>query len=72
MGILGTAWITPFSLLSPAAKVPEASVVAVASRNPERAQVYAQKHRIPQVIASYDELIARPDIDAVYIPLPDS
>jgi predicted dehydrogenase len=72
MGVLGTAWITPFSLLSPAAKVPEVSVVAVASRNPAQAQAYAHKHRIPQVIASYDELIARPDIDAVYIPLPNS
>lgn len=72
MGVLGTAWITPFSLLSQAAKVPEVSIVAVASRNPARAQAYAHKHRIPEVIASYDELIARPDIDAVYIPLPNS
>jgi predicted dehydrogenase len=37
-----------------------------------RGQTFAQKHTIPQFFASYDELLASPTIDAVYIPLPNS
>ncbi|KAI9205143.1 putative AX110P protein [Polychytrium aggregatum] len=45
-------------------------VVAVASRSLEKAQAFAAKHDIPNVCTSYDELISRTDIDAIYIPLP--
>ncbi|ORB60875.1 oxidoreductase [Mycobacteroides saopaulense] len=49
---------------------PGAELVAVASRSPERARDFAGVHGIPQVFGSYRELLAAPDVDAVYIATP--
>ncbi len=48
------------------------SVVAVASRDLAAAQGFAERNRIPRALGSYDALLADPDIDAVYNPLPNS
>jgi predicted dehydrogenase len=72
IGILGAARIAPMALTRPARAVPEAAIVAVAARDPARAQAFARKHGIPRVAASYDALLADPEIDAVYNPLPNS
>src|SRR4051812_5815794 len=72
IGILGAARIAPMALVRPARDVPDASVDAVAARDPARAQAFAKKHGIPRALGSYDELIADPSIDAVYNPLPNS
>ncbi|MEA2247111.1 MAG: hypothetical protein QOH46_1640 [Solirubrobacteraceae bacterium] len=45
---------------------------AVASRSGERAEAYAREHGLPRWHASYEDLLADPDIDAVYVPLPNS
>ena len=45
---------------------------AVASRSLERARGFAAELEIPLAYGSYDELLADPEIDAVYIPLPTS
>ena len=71
IGVLGAARITNEALIRPAALVDEVEVVAVAARDRDRAQAYATKHGIPGVLGSYDELVADPDIDAVYNPLPN-
>lgn len=47
-------------------------VVGIASRTEERAMEYADKHGIPQAFGSYEALLASPDIDAVYIALPNA
>jgi len=52
--------------------VPEATVLAVAARDPERARRFAARHGIPRVHPSYDALLADPEIDAIYNPLPNS
>jgi len=52
--------------------VADADVVAVAARDEGRARRYARKHGIPRVHATYEALLADPDIDAVYVPLPNS
>ena len=70
IGVLGAAKITRGALLSPARKIDDVSVVAVAARDPLRAETYARRHHIPVVFSSYEELLASDDIDAVYIPLP--
>jgi len=70
-GILGAARIAPAALIRPAAKNPEALVEAVAARDPERASAYAKRHRIPRVSDSYEAILSDPEIDAVYIPLPN-
>lgn len=72
IGILGAARITPGALVRPAKKVPEVAVAAIAARDPERARAFALKHGIGRVHSSYDELIADPDLAAVYVPLPNS
>jgi predicted dehydrogenase len=72
IGVLGTARISTTALLRPAASVPEVTVAAVAARDRSRAAAYAQEHRIPVAYGSYDALLADPDIDAVYNPLPNS
>jgi predicted dehydrogenase len=43
----------------------------VAARDPQRAAEFAKKHSIVNVFASYDELLADPNVDAVYNPLPN-
>jgi predicted dehydrogenase len=72
LGILGAARIAPMALVAPARRVPEATVLAVAARDVERARRFAARHGIPRVHASYEELLADPEIDAVYVPLPNS
>uniref|UniRef100_A0A3B4DHF8 Trans-1,2-dihydrobenzene-1,2-diol dehydrogenase n=2 Tax=Pygocentrus nattereri TaxID=42514 RepID=A0A3B4DHF8_PYGNA len=42
-------------------------VVAVAARNLQRAEEFAQKHNIPTVYGSYEELAQDPNIDVVYV-----
>src|SRR4051812_31773618 len=46
-------------------------MTAVAARDPERAKTFAAKHDIARVHTSYDELVDDPEVDAVYIPLPN-
>src|SRR5256712_4397526 len=60
------------ALVRPAQRVPEATVLAVAARDPERARQFAARHGIPRVHPSYDELLADPEIDAIYNPLPNA
>lgn len=72
IGTLGAARITPPALIGPARRVEGASVVAIAARDRERAAGFARKHGIGRVHDSYADLIADPEIDAVYNPLPNS
>jgi predicted dehydrogenase len=48
----------------------DAEVTAIASRTIEKAQEWAEKHQASKAYGTYDELLADPDLDAVYIPLP--
>jgi predicted dehydrogenase len=71
IGVLGAARITPAAVVKPARRSSEAEVVAVAARDPSRAEAYASKHGIPRVFDSYADLLAAPDVDAIYNPLPN-
>ncbi len=72
IGILGAARIAANALITPARQVDEAVVTAIAARNPDRARSFAAANGIPQTRESYDALIADPDIDAIYNPLPNA
>jgi predicted dehydrogenase len=72
IGTLGSARITEKALLTPAARLPGVTVAAVAARDYERAEALALRHGIPKAYGGYAELLADPDIDAVYNPLPNS
>ncbi|KAI0394973.1 hypothetical protein F5Y17DRAFT_465961 [Xylariaceae sp. FL0594] len=70
-GILGAADIGPAALIQPAKSHPDVVVHAVAARDPAKAEAYAQKHGIPTVAQTYQDILDDPSIDCVYIPLPN-
>lgn len=72
IGILGAARIVPLALIKPAQRNAEVVVAAVAARDVSRAQAFAAKHSVAHVHDSYATLIADPDLDAIYNPLPNS
>jgi predicted dehydrogenase len=70
-GILGTARIN--RRLVPAFHASSRGELrAVASRSRERAEAHARQFAIPRSVEGYQRLVDDPDIDAVYIPLPNS
>jgi D-xylose 1-dehydrogenase (NADP+, D-xylono-1,5-lactone-forming) len=71
-GILGAARIAAGALIPAIKKSGNAQVAAVASRDAGRAAAYARENGIPKSYGSYDELLADPEIDAIYNPLPNS
>ncbi len=72
IGALGAASITPMALIRPARHTSGVAVTAVAARNRSRAEAFARKHGIGTVHDDYDALLADPEIDAVYNPLPNN
>src|SRR5215213_11719999 len=71
VGLLSTANINR-KLLGGARAAEGVEVVAVASRDGARAEAYAAEHGIARAHASYEAMLADPDVDAVYVPLPNS
>jgi D-xylose 1-dehydrogenase (NADP+, D-xylono-1,5-lactone-forming) len=71
IGILGTAKIAR-GFVAGVKQSKRVSVTAVASRDAAKARAFAQEAALPRHFASYDALLADREIDAVYIPLPNS
>jgi predicted dehydrogenase len=69
-GILSTARINR-RILEGAAGSDLVEVVAVGSRDGARAGEYAREHGIARAHGSYEALLADPDVDAIYISLPN-
>ena len=69
-GLLSTAHINR-SVLDPLSRSRRSDLVAVASRDRERARSYAERHAIPRAYGTYEELLEDPEIDVVYISLPN-
>jgi predicted dehydrogenase len=70
-GILSTARIAR-RIVEGARLAPNAELVAVGSRDGERARAYAAEHGSPRAHDSYEALLADPDVDAIYNPLPNA
>ncbi len=70
-GILSTA-AAARPIVRAARAVEGVEVVAVASRDAARAEAFAAEHAIPRAHGSYDALLADPEVDAVYVPLPNA
>ncbi len=70
-GILSTARIAE-KLIAGAREAANAEIVAVGSRDRERGEAFAAEHGIGRVHGSYEDLLADDDVEAVYIPLPNS
>jgi predicted dehydrogenase len=71
IGILGAARIAPSAVIKPARNIGEAEIGAVAARDRSRAETFASKHGILKVHDSYAALVADPEVDAIYNPLPN-
>lgn len=71
-GILSTAAIAQGAFIPAVRQTDRGQIVAVASRDQERARAFAREHQIQQAFESYEAMLASGDIDAVYNPLPNS
>ena len=65
-GILGAGWIAE-KMAGDFRRVKGAKIVAIAARDLNRAEAFAQKYGIQKAYGSYEQLASDPDIDIVYI-----
>ncbi len=70
-GVLSTASIGLRKVIPAMQQGEYSSVVAIASRDLAKAKQAAAAHDIPTAYGSYEELLADPNVDAVYNPLPN-
>jgi predicted dehydrogenase len=68
IGVLGAARITERALVDPA-RAAGHRLVAVAARDRSRAEAFAAEHGVERVVGSYADLLADPEVEAVYNPL---
>src|SRR3954470_7850623 len=69
-GLISTARINR-KILAGAAESDRVEILAVAARERARAEAYAREHGIERAYGSYDDLLSDPDVEAVYISLPN-
>lgn len=69
-GLLSTARINR-ALIAPLNASPRTSLLAVASRSQASADAFAREWKIPRAHGSYESLLADPDINVIYNPLPN-
>jgi predicted dehydrogenase len=70
-GVLGAAKIALVKVIPAMQKSELCEMAAIASRDLAKAQDAAKSLGIPKAYGSYEELLADPDIDAIYNPLPN-
>jgi predicted dehydrogenase len=70
-GILSTSGFARTKVIPALRRCDHVELAAIASRDLARARAVAAELAIPKAYGSYDELLADPDVDAVYIPLPN-
>jgi predicted dehydrogenase len=68
-GIIGTGWIAA-AFAADLALLPDARLVAVGSRNAATADAFGDRYEVPRRYASYEELVADDEVDAVYVSTP--
>lgn len=70
-GILAPGWIASMFARSLRAHTDQ-QIVAVGSRDAERARSFADTYAVPHVHGSYEDLVADPEVDVVYVASPHS
>ena len=70
-GVLGAAAIAVGRTMPAMQAAPSVALLGLASRDPDKARQHARALGIERTYGSYEALLADPDIDAVYIPLPN-
>jgi predicted dehydrogenase len=71
-GVLGYARIASESVIPALLRAGNSELHAVASRDPAKLSIARARYNIPQPYVGYDALLRDPDVDAVYIPLPNA
>ena len=71
-GVLGTAYIFERDTALGMQLADNCELTAIAGRNPEKAAAFKEKYGFQKAYGSYEELLADPEIEAVYIPLPNT
>ncbi|MFW0792291.1 Gfo/Idh/MocA family oxidoreductase [Gordonia sp. CPCC 205515] len=71
IGLLGASRIAESAIVGPAQALGH-RLVAVAARDRNRAQVFADKYGVERVLDSYDDVINDPEVDVIYNPLANS
>jgi predicted dehydrogenase len=72
IGVLGASRIVKRGLVLPARQVPEVRVTAIAARDADRARAKATELGIPASYGDYQAVLEDPNVDAVYIALPNA
>lgn len=72
IGLVGASRIAPRAVILPAVERSDVQIACVAARDRDRAAAYAAEHGIAQVADTYAALLARDELDLVYISLPPS
>ncbi len=70
-GVLGVANIAMKKVIPAMQRSERCEIVAIASRDPERARQAAKQLQIPKPFGSYEEMLADSLLDAIYNPLPN-
>ena len=68
LGVLGAARISDIAIVQPA-HITGDRLVAVAARDPQRAKAFADQHGFERVLATYQDVIDDPEVEAIYNPL---
>jgi predicted dehydrogenase len=71
-GVLSTAKIGREKVIPAMQQSKYCEITAICSRNKERAEEVASQMNIPRAYGTYEELLADPEIDAIYNPLPNN
>jgi predicted dehydrogenase len=71
IGVLGASRIAESAIVGPAAELGH-RLVAVAARDPLRAEAFADKYGVERAVGSYQDVIDDPEVDVVYNPLANS
>ena len=71
-GVLGTAGIAKGCTIPGMQQAENCELYAIAGRNLEKAKAFQEEFGFEKAYGSYEELIADPNVEAIYIPLPNT
>lgn len=71
VGILGAARIAELAIVKPA-RATGTRLVVVGARDPRRAEEFARRHGVERAVGSYPEVLADPEVEVIYNPLPNA
>ena len=71
-GVLGTAFICERSTLPGMLQADNCEMYAIAGRSMDKAESFRDKYGFEKAYGSYEELLEDPEVEAVYIPLPNT